>query len=81
MSNKVNVTFVEQIPSREADSFSDSAEVFSLSWKPKVHFRGYNTKLSLRPIPSGLNSVHSVIHNKLKLHFNINLPSPAESHN
>jgi hypothetical protein len=65
---------MEQSPSREATSHSDSLEIPHLLWNPKVPYRLHNSLL-LTTILSQMNPVHTFQPCFSKIHFNIILPS------
>lgn len=61
---------MEQGTPWEADSFSDSREVFSILWNSKVRYRVHNSLL-LFPILSHMNHVHAFPFCLFTISFNI----------
>jgi len=62
----------------EANSHSASQEIPQLLWNVKVHYHIHNN-LSLVPILSQINPVHTLPSYAPKIHPNINLPSTLRS--
>jgi hypothetical protein len=70
---------IGQGPSRKAKSLSDSQEIFSVLWKPKVHYRVHRCP-ALVHILSQVDTVHAHSTELFKIPFNIVLPSrPSKS--
>ena len=69
---------MKQSPSWEANRFSVSQEIPSISWNPNVHYRIYNNPPPV-PILSQLDSVHAPTSHILKIHLKITFPSTPRS--
>jgi hypothetical protein len=65
-------------PSCEAANCADTQELSSILWNPKVHYRIYKS-LSVVPILSRINSIHTIQSYLSKIHFNIVHPPTSWS--
>jgi hypothetical protein len=65
---------MEQSPTCDANSYSDTQEIPRLLWYPKVHYRVPNCP-PLVPILGQMNPFHILISYFFKIHFSITLQS------
>jgi hypothetical protein len=65
---------MEQSPTSEVNSSTDSQEIPRILWNPRVHYFLYK-RSSLAHNPSQTNAVHAPSNRFLDINFNIILPS------
>jgi hypothetical protein len=65
---------MEQGPTSEADSSTESQETPHIFWNPKIHYLLHKSP-SLAHNLSQINAVHTPSNSFLNIHFNIILPS------
>jgi hypothetical protein len=70
---------MEQNPSWEADGHSDGSRYSPPLWNSKVHYCVLKS-LSLEPILSQFNPVHTLTTNFFQINFYIILPSTSRFH-
>jgi hypothetical protein len=67
---------MELSSSREAATWAETRELSSISWNPKVHYRGHKS-LPLVPILGQIDPVHIIPNYLSKIYFNIVHPPPS----